>query len=205
MKFFKSAWFKCIACLLVIAVVSGGLLTILSNLWKVSPEERTARAMAKIYGQPMEVSQVIRDIDSDDTSVNAPLESAFGQLEKIYKVNVNGENYDLVFQAKGNNGYKGGTITLWVKVIYENGVATQIDKVILQTSEKQTLMSKLGGDFYDNFTLTDVTEDLKNGKFFTSNNKDTENVKNLVSGATMSANAAANAVNCVIDYIWGNK
>ena len=161
--------------------------------------------MAKIYGQPMEVSQVIRDIDSDDASVNAPLESAFGQLEKIYKVNVNGENYDLVFQAKGKNGYKGGTITLWVKVIYENGVATQIDKVILQTSEKQTLMSKLGGDFYDNFTLTDVTEDLKNGKFFTSNNKDTENVKNLVSGATMSANAAANAVNCVIDYIWGNK
>lgn len=207
MSFFKSIWFKCISCLLAIALISGGLLTILSNLLYVSPEERTSRAMAKIYGAPVEVSaeNIILDIDSDDLSKSSPISSNYGKLQKIYKVNVNGESFDMVFQAQGNNGYKGGTITLWVKVVFENNLPVKIDKVILQSSDKQTLMSKIGGDFYNKFTLDDITEDYKNGKMFTANSKDTANILNPVSGATYSANAGNNAVNCVIEYCWGTK
>ena len=60
-KFFKSAWFKCTLVLLVIAVVSGSLISILSNVLYVSDEERTARAIKKIYGQEKEFNILMRD------------------------------------------------------------------------------------------------------------------------------------------------
>ncbi len=207
MSFVKSIWVKCISCLLAIALVSGGLLAILSNVLYVSSEERTSRAMTKIYGTEIEVKEdnIIVDIDSDDPEKSNPIVSSFGEIEKIYKLNENGENFDMVFQSKGSGGYKGGTITLWVKVVFENATAKKIDKVILQTYEKQTLMSKLGGDFYSKFTLDDVTEEYINGKIFTSDSKDNNNIQNVVSNASMSANAASNAVNCVLNYIWGNN
>ncbi len=204
-NFFKSIWFKCIACLLAIALVSGGLLTILSNLLYVSPEERTERAMAKIYGSAVAINEIIVDVDGADETKKQPIVSAYGELQKIYMVNASETSYDLVFQAEGYNGYKGGTITLWVKVVFENNLPVKIDKVILQSSDKQTLMSKIGGDFYNKFTLDDVTEDYKNGKMFTADQKDTANILNPVSGATYSANAGNNAVNCVIDFCWGNN
>ena len=84
-------------------------------------------------------------------------------------------------------------------------VINVVDLMRLQSSDKQTLMSKIGGDFYNRFTLDDVTEDYKNGKVFTGNQKDTANILNPVSGATYSANAGNNAVNCVIDYCWGTN
>ena len=51
MSFIKTTWFKCIACLLCIAVISGASLAILNNVLYVSPETRTARAISKIYGE----------------------------------------------------------------------------------------------------------------------------------------------------------
>ena len=50
-KFFSSIWFKCIATLLLIVLVSGGSISVLNNLLYVSPEERTGRAVKKIYGE----------------------------------------------------------------------------------------------------------------------------------------------------------
>ena len=50
-KVFKSLWFKCIVVLLVIAIISGGLLAILNSVFAVSDEERTKRAVKKIYGE----------------------------------------------------------------------------------------------------------------------------------------------------------
>ena len=54
-KFVKSTWFKCITVLLVISVISGGLLAALNDLLFVASEERTARAVAKIYGEEITV------------------------------------------------------------------------------------------------------------------------------------------------------
>ena len=62
-------------------------------------------------------------------------------------------------------------------------------------------MSKLNSSFYNRF-LIDITDAYNNGDAFT-----TENGKgkftNPVSGATYSANAGNNAVNCVVAYVGG--
>ncbi|MBQ6727856.1 MAG: hypothetical protein IJQ87_02845 [Clostridia bacterium] len=214
MSFIKTTWFKCIACLLSIAVISGASLSILNNVLAVSPEMRTARAIKKIYGEEKEYS-VVLDIDSNDDTKNAPIEyDGVGKINKIYNITDNG---DILFQTTGYKGYKNGTITLWIQVSvyyaepYGNPQdddfgceGYSIEKIVLQSTEKQTLMSKLTGEFYGGFKLTDVTEAYNNGELFTATEKTAENY-NPVSGATYSATAAANAVNCVIKYLGGER
>ena len=203
MRFYKTTWFKCIACLLLIAVISGALLAGLNDLLYVSPEMRTARAIKKIYGEEKKYS-VILDVDSGDEKTEY---DGVGSINKIYDV-----SGDLLFQTTGYHGYKNGTITLWIQVsVYyaepygepQDGEGCErhsITKVLLETSAKQTLMSKLSGAFYDGFMITDITETYNNGAFFSATEKTAQNY-NPVSGATYSATAAVNAVNCVIRYI----
>lgn len=198
MSFIKTTWFKCIACLLSIAVISGASLSILNNVLAVSPEMRTARAIKKIYGEEKEYS-VVLDIDSNDDTKNAPIEyEGVGSVNKVYEV-----GSDILFQTTGYQGYKNGTITLWIQTSQTDNTYS-INKVILEKYEKQTLMSKLSGDFYGGFKLVDATEAYNNGELFTATEKTAENY-NPVSGATYSATAAANAVNCVIKYLGGER
>lgn len=198
MKFLKTTWFKCITCLLIIAVVSGALLAMLNDLLYVSPEMRTARAIKKIYGEEKEYS-VELDVDSSDETKNVAITyDGVGRVNKVYNV-----SDDVLLQTTGYHGYKDGTITLWIQV-HKDGEKYSIQKVVLETYEKQTLMSKLSGDFYGGFKLTDVTEAFNNGWLFSATDKDAENY-NPVSGATYSATAAANAVNCVIKYLGGER
>ena len=58
---------------------------------------------------------------------------------------------------------------------------------------------RISGDYYQNFCLEDVTTAYENNEFFTTNKDDVNS--NPVSGATYSANAVINAVNCVIKHI----
>lgn len=200
--FFKFIWFRCISCLLIIAVVSGALLSALNSLLFVSPETRTARAIGKIYGEEKAYYTILDPdalVDGGDESTQQPIEyDGAGKINKIYEI-----DGDLLFQTTGYKGYKNGTITLWVKTV-KDGEKYSIDRVLLETSEKQTLMSKLSGGFYDGFCLTDVTAAYNGGDFFSATDKNAENY-NPVSGATYSATAAANAVNCVIRYLGGEK
>lgn len=198
MKILKSPWFKCIACLLCIAVISGALLASLNDVLAVSPETRTARAITKIYGEEKEYATVL-DVDADNPEINKPIIfDGVGSVNKIYSV-----SGDLLFQTTGYKGYKNGTVTLWIKAVKTNEKYS-IEKVLLETSEKQTLMSKLTGEFYGGFNLTDVTEAYDSGSLFSATEKTAENY-NPVSGATYSATAAANAVNCVIKYLGGER
>ena len=202
MKFYQTVWFKCITCLFAIAVISGALLSALYQLLAVSPEMRTARAIKKIYGEEKTYFTLL-DVDATlidgGENKNSPIEyDGIGRINKIYEI-----DSDLLFQTTGYQGYKNGTITLWIKVV-NGGETYSIDKVLLETSEKQTLMSKLSGEFYGRFNLTDVTETYKSGDLFTATEKTAENY-NPVSGATYSATAAANAVNCVIKYLGGER
>lgn len=207
-KFFKSVWFKCIFSLLAIALVSGGILSVLNNVLYVSPAERTARAMKKVYGTEITVQteNIVLDTDSTDATVNkTAIVNEYGSINKIYIIgDALTDKYDKVFQATGYEGYKGGTITLWVKIVYENGNAKNIDTVVLETFDKQTLMSKLGDAFYKKFTYAEFVDEYTSGKIFTSDSKNTEGIKNVVTGASKSANAGCNAVNCIIAYVWGN-
>ncbi len=210
-KFFKSTWFKCIFTLLAIAVVASGLLALLNDLLFISPEERTARAIKKIYGYEVSNYEVLLDVDSTDANVNKTSienENGFGEIDKIYLVgSTTAESYEILFRATGNKGYKGGTITLWVKVDVTNDLeaispaSTQkISKVVMDSYDKQTLMSKLGNSFYDKF-LVDVTDNYDS--LFAADGS--QEKSNPITGATKSANAACNAVNCVIEYLqdWG--
>lgn len=195
-KLFSNIWFKCISVLLIIALISGGVLALLNDLLFVSPLERSMRAIKKIYGEEKEFSTLI-DTDSDDETINSPIEfEEYGTINKIYKVQ-NGNTSDLLFRTTGIGGYKNGTITLWVQVVYQNN-QEKIQKVILEGFEKQTLMSKLDGSFYDNY-LIDIPDD-----YFVEN-KDEQGLLNPVSGATYSATASNNAVNCVIAYLRGTR
>ncbi|MBQ9485839.1 MAG: hypothetical protein IJU83_03275 [Clostridia bacterium] len=207
MKILNSVWFKCIACLLCIAVVSGALIAGLNDLLYVSAEERTARAIKKIYGENKQYSAML-DVDAGDAAIEY---DGMGKINKIY--NVDGT---VLFQATGYKGYKNGTITLWVQATEfyaepsdqpqqsEGCERYSITKVMLEKFDKQTLMSKLGGDYYKNFELQDVTQAYRDGKLFSATESTAENY-NPVSGATYSAQAGVNAVNCVIKYLGGER
>jgi len=198
-KLFKNVWFQCVSVLLVLAVVLGGLLAILSDVLYVPPLERTDRAVKKIYGED-KVYSVVIDIDAE--TPDKPIEYSFGKINKIYVVGDDkSDAYDMLFQTVGYNGYKNGTITVWIKVSVEKENYS-IEQVVLESYEKQTLMSKLGNDYYAKFKLTDVTEAYKKGETFTTDEGKVNS--NPISGATYSANAGNNAVNCVIQYL-GDK
>lgn len=209
-KLLKSVWFRCITTLLVIILFSGVSISILSDVLYVSPQERTDRGIVKVYGSLVKYDTVF-DIDNEkfnDDTLTEEQKSLIiyqtGRINKIYTVGDTLSNsYEYLFQSIGYNGFKNGTVTVWVKVLYTSGTYS-ITQVLLESNKNQSLINNLGGDYYSNFELKDVTLSWKNGEFFTANKSDKNSINyNPVSGATYSANAGNNAVNCVINYIGG--
>lgn len=196
-KIFKNVWFRCISTLLIIAVVSGGLLAVLNDVLHVSAAERTERAIAKIYGEQKTLTDddVIIDTDSSDESKNKAIVYENGSVNKLYKI---GE--DMLFQTTGEKGYKNGTVTLWV-LVTKSQDKYDITKVVLESYTKQTLMSKFGGDYYNGFLLTDVTSHYLAGEGYFGA---TSGGNQPNTGATYTATAHCNAVNCVIQYLGEN-
>ncbi len=194
--FFKSDWFKCIASLLAIALIACSLLAILNDVLFVSDEERTRRAITKVYeGEEVSDYSVIEDIDNSHSKDNGEIIQLFVVGDKT------SSDFDLLFQVVGNKGYHDGTITLWVKVDIEEGVQT-IGKVLITDNTKQTLMSKLND--FNLIKNVDITDKFGEEDLFSP--KEGTNHYAPVSGATKSATAACNALNCVILYmgnVWG--
>ncbi len=188
-KFFSSTWFKCISFLLALTVVLGGTLAILNEVLYVPDSERTARAIKKIYGREITDYGTVLDTSlkiENSEEYQKPIEikqeeQAIGQINKIYNI-----EQDVLFQVVGFNGYKGGTITLWVKVVENENANKVIDKIVVQSYNKQTLMSKFDSGYAQGFY---------------SPIKELSYVPN--SGATYSANAYNNAVKCVSEYFKG--
>ena len=179
-QFFTSQAFKCIIVLLVIALIAGGLLAILNDVLSVSEEERTMRAIEKVYGEEMQYEELIFEENQ--------LTNDYGSLSKVYLL----ENGNYLVQATGGNGYKGGTITVWVVLTVKDGAFAGIEKVVLESYEKQTLMSKLTYDVYSAHN-DEITGDV----YFTTSG---EGIKVLISGATYSTNALNNAVDCALKF-----
>ena len=216
MKFFKSTWFKCIAVLLSIAVVLGGLLAILNDLLYVSPEERTGRAFEKIYGRTLSPNEYITKLDVDSTNPDVekqPKEyknsqnEVIGFIDKIYYVHkddtdmTQDTNYDILFRSTGKEGFKGGTVTLWV-LVNVDGDFREISTVLIDSYDKQTFMSQLGSSYIGGF-LIDISNNYST-YFSAYTNKQKDGFKiNVASGATKSSQAGCNAVNCVIEYMKG--
>lgn len=143
--FFKSQTFKCIMVLLVIALISGGLLAIFSDVFSVSEEERTLRAIKSIYGEEIAYETVF-DADTDADSYAA---TDAGFIEKAYLL----ADGNYLIKATGKNGYKSGTVTLW-GVVSTDGDAAAITKLSVASYEQQTLMSK-----FDSKTLDKAKDD----------------------------------------------
>ena len=200
MAFFKSTWFKCISVLLAISLIAGGLLAVLNDVLYVDSAERTARAMTKIYGEAKEILKENVIFDVDDAPDGKPLDSTYGTINKIYLIGDEASgNFDMVYQTSGKEGYKGGTITLWLKVVVTdfNFAGAKLDKVVLESYDKQTLMGKFDAMYYEQFVKL-----YESGKLFTANpKKNPDKTANVITGATKSSNASCNAVNCVIEHL----
>ena len=199
---FKTEAFKCVIVLLLITVFMCGLLAVLNDVLFVSADERLSRAVMKVYGKSVEAEE--KEIDGER------VETELGEIEDIYTFTDEGADYDL-FKSKGSNGYKNGTVTLWVLVKYENGEAVSVEKAVLDSYNKQTLMSSFGSEFFERYT-TLTTEQLKDGTLFKTGKPTIDNnaffdgndIQHAVSGATKSSNAINNAVNLVLLYVWGD-
>lgn len=180
-QFFTSQAFKCIIVLLVIALVAGGLLAILNDVLYVTDEERTMRAIKKVYGQEMSYETL--------TYTDEQLTNDYGTLQKIFLL----ENGNYLIQATGGEGYKGGTVTMWVILsCKEDGTFAGIDKVVLESYEKQTMMGQVSYAIY-----TAHNDYVTDGYYFTL-------IGDIIhvpkSGATYSTNAVNNAVNCALQF-----
>ena len=139
-QFFKSTTFKCIAVLVCIALVSGGLLAILNDLWKVTDEERINRAIASVCGKDVQLKETIALDESYSVDT--------GIIEKdIYYLS----NDAYLLTVTGNNGYHSGTIELYVlaKLVDEE---FKIDTVSISSyASSQTLMSKFNSASLEKF------------------------------------------------------
>lgn len=195
----KTEAFKCIIVLLLIMTIAGGLLAVLNDVLAVSDQERLNRAVQKVYGKQVDATEIENEFSCDK-----------GVIESTYAFDDEGNHY-LLFKSTGNEGYKNGTVTLWILVsCTDNPVENQtivksnaekLQKVVLDGYDKQTLMSALTGEFYGAYAELDINE-IKSGKLVTVNKTDND-FTNVISGATKSSNAANNAVNTVLLYLWG--
>ena len=185
-RFFEKGSLKCVIVLLVLMLVSGGLLSILNDLLYVSEAEALQRALTKIYGTEVTATLSDEEITNNDTSI----------INKIYNIEDDGNK---LFNVTGLKGYK-GSITLWVVVKYENDKAVGISKVVLDTFKGETRMGDFKQSFYNGYT--DITKDWLNGTgVFASKPQSSNDVQNIVTGATYSSNAANNAVNGVLAHL----
>lgn len=189
-QFFKGTAFKCIAVLLSIMLICGVLLTLCNALLYVSPEERTARAIAKVFpGEEVTYTEVPEDeIDGDAAdNVNYTVTQVFimtGDREGQYLLNVTGKN-----------GYQSGTVTCWVLVSTEDDGAGNkqfagVDRLVITDNEKQSFISKIGDD-----DIQFVIDKQENEGFTDYDNT------GLSTGATYSLGAVANALNGAKNYV----
>lgn len=186
-QFLKSKAFQAILVLLCIALVSGGLLSILNDVLYISPDEKTQRAIKEVYGSTMEFVDMSENLD---TQAN----NKYGSVENLYLLSDG--NY--LIKVVGINGYKQGTVSLWLVAEFSNNNFLGLKKVVLESYEKQTLMSQFSSKFYEVYAEND--EFVIGGGYF-SVSSNTDDMQNLSSGATYSSNAINNAVNCGLAYI----
>ncbi len=188
-QFFKSTAVKSVAVLLAIVVVCGGLLAVCNDLLFLTDEERLSRAIAKIYGGNATVRELIS---------LTPEESAFteGAIEKAYLMSDG--NY--LLQARGNGGWQGGSITVWTVMDCEGSRANHdlrlvgVERVIYESNEKQSYISKFSQADYDLFTRHDG--EVADGKSF---GKEIDVVKTGES-SPFTFGALTNAVNVALRF-----
>ncbi len=186
-EFFKSTAFKCIAVLLSIVLICGILLTLCNALFFVTDEERTARAVAKVFpGEEVTYTQdevAAKYADTASYSVSQAF-TMTGSRKGQYLLNVTGKG-----------GYSSGTVTCWILIEAVSGDTTNpgsftgIEKVVVTANTNQSFINYIGED-----DIQAVIDKQENNGF---TNYDTSGIK---TGATFSLGAIANAMNGAKTY-----
>ena len=179
--FLKSVTLKCILVLLAIALVAGGLLSILNDVLYVTAEEKLQRVVSKLYG---ETDAEVRELELTETDKA----NSYGTVNTVYELEGN-----LIINSTGAGGYKGGTVTTWTVVYIVDGKVDHL-KASVDSYEKQTLMSQLNAKYMNVYT-----SDISNGEYFSTASGEGL-VQNVVTGATMSSNATNNAVSAALKF-----
>lgn len=155
---------------------SGIFLTVAYAFLQVTDEERTLRAIAKIYGEQKKITAVEITADVEKQGQAAIIEA--------YKV----EDGNYLVKSKGKGGF-GGTVTCWVRVDIENGAIAKVNKVVIEKSDGETQLNQI--DFLSKYFDTPYSDGLIYGKdngFITS-------------GSSMSSAAINNAVNGAVSFV----
>jgi hypothetical protein len=182
-NFFKSVSFKCIVTLLVIVLVSGILLTFCNTLFTVSSEERTARAVSKLYGTTYDVERysAITD-DYTYTLGEANISDACWVAEKN----------DWCIKSTGTGGYDNGTVTCWIAVNMtgKSGSIAGITGVYIESNTNQSFISRANKPSVLNAF----------GELYTT---DIEYTQDMITGATVvkTKTAICNSVNGALNYV----
>lgn len=187
-QFLKSKTFKCIIVLLAIALVAGGLLAILNDVLYISPEEQLQNAISKIYGT--QIGYEVVNVEAADAT------NEYGTVDSVYSL----EDGNYLIKATGINGYKNGTVTVWLVAGFSDGNFNGINSVTLESYEKQTAMTSLTSQFLNAYANIENNDDVLSGDYFSTTFGE-DDIQNVTSGATKSSNAYNNAVNASLYYI----
>jgi copper chaperone CopZ len=178
-QFFKSTAFKCLAVLMVIMLVCGVFLTLCDSIFSVSDQEKLDRAISKIYGASV-TKEEIEITEANSTYDDATINSA-------YLITDDG-NY--LVNCTGKEGYEHGTVTCWVVVKMNAGAIAGVNKVMVDSSTAQTLMSYITTSYLNTFAdkYTDGIKYSIDDGF-------------AVTGASKSSNAICNSVNGALSFV----
>ena len=193
-KFFNSVWFKCISFLLILSIILSGLLAVLNTVLYVTPEEKTERAIKKMYDGTLKKYTTVLD-GEEKTCLT------FGSIDKIYKVAGDTEDcFDYLFHTTGVGGFQDGSITYWVKVSSNKGNLS-IGNMIIESNKKQSFIGSLTSEWHSGLYV-DINGDSKYVTPWSQvASKDDGYSLIPTTGATNSKNASCNVVNCIIYYL----
>lgn len=186
-QFLKSKTFAALIVLVCIALVAGGLLAILNDLLAISEEDRILAAIEGIYGQETSYTEI--DLPDDLK------ENKYGSVQNVYLL----EDGNYLIKSTGINGYKNGTVTLWLVAEYADGDFLGLGKIAVAENTKQTLMGDFKASFFEIYASSNV---LNDNYFSVESSSDT--ITNLKSGATKTSVAVNNAVNAALYMIRNN-
>ena len=186
-QFLKSKTFAALIVLVCIALVAGGLLAILNDLLAISEEDRILAAIEGIYGQETSYTEIFLP---DDLK-----ENKYGSVQNVYLL----EDGNYLIKSTGINGYKNGTVTLWLVAEYADGSFLGLGKIAVAENTKQTLMGDFKASFFEIYASSNV---LNDNYFSVETSADT--ITNIKSGATKTSVAVNNAVNAALYMIRNN-
>lgn len=185
--FLKSNAFRCLAVLLSIVIVSGGLLAIFNDLLYVyvDPNQELSDQITASFGKAYE--------HSDNLVTDANKTYANGSVKEGYSVNTESGTQYLV-KAVGNDAFGGGTVTVWVAVECANNAVSGVGLVSFYETDVSKYY-KTDDAFFANFNNHD--SEVVAGQLFGTDS----GIVNMTTGATASSLAINNAVNTAVAFV----